>query len=38
MNSEADWTRYMPMWEEYLNDPHTTSEAELVTHIYLPVA
>jgi len=37
MESEADWARYMPMWEEYLNDPHTTPEAELLTHIYLPV-
>jgi len=37
MASEADWARYMPMWEEYVNDPHTTPGAELVTHIYLPV-
>jgi GyrI-like small molecule binding domain len=37
MESEADWARYMPMWEEYLNDPETTLEAELLTHIYLPV-
>jgi len=37
MESEADWARYMPMWEEYLNDPETTPEAELLTHIYLPV-
>ena len=37
MKSEADWARYMPMWEEYLNDPHTTPEAKLVTYIYLPV-
>ncbi|MCU0915783.1 MAG: GyrI-like domain-containing protein [Planctomycetes bacterium] len=37
MKTEADWARYMPMWEEYLNDPHTTPEAELVTYIYLPV-
>ena len=36
MHSEADWARYMPMWEEYLNDPHTTPEAELQTYIYLP--
>ncbi|MBI5645842.1 MAG: GyrI-like domain-containing protein [Ignavibacteriae bacterium] len=38
MESEADWMKYMPMWEEYLNDPATTPEAELVTHIYLPIA
>lgn len=37
MKSEADWARYMPMWEQYLNDPHTTHEADLVTHIYLPL-
>jgi hypothetical protein len=37
MESEADWARYMPMWEEYLNDPHTAPEAELLTHIHLPV-
>jgi effector-binding domain-containing protein len=36
MTSEADWNRYMPMWEEYLNDPETTPEAELLTYIYLP--
>jgi hypothetical protein len=38
MHSEADWVRYMPMWEEYLNDPETTPAAELATYIYLPVA
>ncbi|MBI4904631.1 MAG: GyrI-like domain-containing protein [Acidobacteria bacterium] len=38
MESEADWIRYMPMWEEYLNDPETTPPAELRTYIYLPVA
>lgn len=38
MQSEADWARYMPMWEEYLNDPHTTPEADLLTYIYLPSA
>jgi effector-binding domain-containing protein len=37
MESEADWSRYMPMWEEYLNDPQTTPPEELVTYIYLPV-
>jgi effector-binding domain-containing protein len=37
MQSEADWAKYMPMWEEYLNDPETTPEAELMTYIYLPV-
>ena len=38
MKSEADWTQFMPMWEEYLNDPATTPEAELLTYIYLPIA
>jgi effector-binding domain-containing protein len=37
MKTDADWARYMPMWEEYLNDPAKTPEADLVTHIYLPV-
>ena len=38
MQSEADWARYMPMWEEYLNDPQTTPGAELMTYIYLPAS
>jgi DNA gyrase inhibitor GyrI len=38
MKTQADWARYMPMWEEYLNDPQTTPEAELLTYIYLPAA
>ena len=38
MQSEADWARYMPMWEEYLNDPEKTPSTELLTYIYLPVA
>jgi effector-binding domain-containing protein len=37
MTSEADWARYMPMWEEYLNDPERTPPSELKTYIYLPV-
>jgi len=37
MQSEADWARYMPMWEEYLNDPQETPEADLRTYIYLPL-
>jgi effector-binding domain-containing protein len=37
IESEADWSRFMPMWEEYLNDPASTAEAELVTHIHLPL-
>ncbi len=38
MKTEADWARYMPMWEEYQNDPHTTPEPDLLTYIYLPIA
>jgi len=38
IETEADWAKYMPMWEEYLNDPRTTPEADLLTYIYLPVA
>lgn len=37
MKSENDWQEFMPMWEEYLNDPETTPEADLVTRIYLPL-
>ena len=31
----ADWARYTPMWEEYVNDPATTLESDLITRIYL---
>jgi len=37
MKSPADWSRFMPMWEEYANDPEHTPPADLVTFIYLPV-
>ena len=37
LQSEADWANYMPMWEEYMNDPRSTPEEELITNIYLPV-
>ncbi len=37
IHTRADWKRYMPMWEEYLNDPATTPESELLTYIYLPL-
>jgi effector-binding domain-containing protein len=36
MKSPADWAKYMPMWEEYLNDPTCTPPTELKTYIYLP--
>ena len=38
IETEADWARYMPMWEEYLNNPATTPATELITFIYLPVS
>lgn len=38
MQSEADWSRFLPMWEEYISDPEVTPESELVTYIYLPAS
>lgn len=35
IKTAADWARYSPMWEEYLNDPVTTPESQLITRIYL---
>lgn len=35
IKTAADWARYSPMWEEYMNDPTTTPESDLVTRIYL---
>jgi AraC family transcriptional regulator len=37
IRTPEDWARYSPMWEEYLNDPATTPESELLTHIFLPL-
>ncbi len=37
LESEGAWVRYMPMWEEYLNDPDTTAPEDLVTQIYIPL-
>jgi effector-binding domain-containing protein len=34
--TDADWAKYMPMWEEYVTDPGTTPASELVTYIYMP--
>lgn len=34
IKTSADWVRYAPMWEEYMNDPTTTPESDLVTRIY----
>ena len=38
MESEADWVKYSPMWEEYVNDPTDTPAEELKTRIYVPVS
>jgi effector-binding domain-containing protein len=34
IKTPADWAHYSPMWEEYVNDPATTPESELVTNIF----
>lgn len=36
MAGPDDWDRYMPMWEEYANNPAKTPEDDLLTYIYLP--
>lgn len=36
ITDERDWIDFMPMWEEYVNDPATTKPEDLLTHIYLP--
>ena len=38
MESESDWMKYTPMWEEYVTDPDSTPPEELLTYIYLPLA
>ena len=35
IRTPADWARYSPMWEEYMNDPSTTPESDLETRIFL---
>ena len=37
LKSESDWAKYMPMWEEYVEDPEHTAEDELLTFIYVPM-
>jgi hypothetical protein len=37
IKTDADWARYAPLWEEYVSDPNTTPEEELMTYIYLPL-
>ncbi len=36
LREEADWARYMPMWEEYVDDPDRTPPDELRTWIHVP--
>jgi effector-binding domain-containing protein len=36
MESEEDWARFSPVWEEYVGDPVNTAPEELVTYIYVP--
>ncbi len=38
LTSEADWAKFMPMWEEYMNDPRSTPETDLLTYVYVPIA
>jgi effector-binding domain-containing protein len=37
IKTDADWSRYNGMWEEYLNEPGKVPDSELVTRIYLPL-
>lgn len=37
MRGPEDWSRYSPMWEEYVVDPSTVPASELLTYIYLPL-
>jgi len=34
--TQADWGKFMPMWEEYMNEPGKTPEPDLLTYVYLP--
>ncbi len=37
LQTEAEWEAHGPVWEEYVTDPETTPEGELVTFIYVPM-
>ncbi|HSL68934.1 MAG TPA: GyrI-like domain-containing protein [Longimicrobiales bacterium] len=37
LKSAHDWSKFMPMFEEYLNDPENTLPDQLRVNIYLPV-
>ena len=37
LQTDADWAKYMPMWEEYVNDPESTPADDLLTNIYVPL-
>lgn len=36
LESEADWEKFMPLWEEYVGDPSTTEPEKLLTFIFVP--
>jgi effector-binding domain-containing protein len=38
LESEGAWVRFMPLWEEYLNDTDATAPDDLITQIYIPLA
>ena len=37
IRTEADWSRYRGMWEEYVNEPGQVPDEDLKTNIYLPL-
>lgn len=37
VESEQDLPKFYPMWEEYVNNPASTPEDELVTYVYVPL-
>ena len=36
LESEAEWEKFMPLWEEYVGDPSTTEPEKLLTFIFVP--
>ncbi|MGI9628429.1 MAG: GyrI-like domain-containing protein [Longimicrobiales bacterium] len=37
LKSEAEWEAHAPIWEEYVTDPGSTPEDDLLTYIYVPM-
>lgn len=37
VRSADDWPQHMPIWEEYADDPQAVPEADLLTHIFVPI-